>query len=63
MYFKNGEDIVWFEDEADLVKKVRYYLRHEDERRRIALNGQKKVRELHNYDARLQVIEDIVMKS
>ena len=63
MYFKNGEDIVWFEDETDLVKKVRYYLRHEDERRRIALNGQKKVRELHNYDARLQVIEDIVMKS
>lgn len=63
MYFKNGEDLVWFEDETDLVKKVRYYLRHEDERRRIALNGQKKVRELHNYDARLQVIEDIVMKS
>ncbi len=63
MYFKNGEDLVWFEDEADLVKKVRYYLRHEDERRRIALNGQKKVRELHNYDARLQVIEDIVTKS
>lgn len=63
MYFKNGEDIVWFEDETDLVKKVRYYLRHEDERRQIALNGQKKVRELHNYDARLQVIEDIVMKS
>lgn len=63
MYFKNGEDLVWFEDEADLVKKVRYYLRHEDERRRIALNGQKKVRELHNYDARLQVIEDVVPKS
>lgn len=63
MYFKNGEDLVWFEDEADLVKKVRYYLRHEDERRRIALNGQKKVRELHNYDARLQVVEDIVTKS
>lgn len=63
MYFKNGEDLVWFEDEADLVKKVRYYLRHEEERRRIALNGQKKVRELHNYDARLQVVEDIVTKS
>lgn len=62
MYFKNGEDLVWFEDETDLVKKVRYYLRHEDERRQIALNGQKKVRELHNYDVRLQVIEDIVMK-
>ena len=60
MYFKNGEDIVWFEDEADLVKKVGYYLSHEDERERIALNGQKKVRELHNYDVRLRAIEEAV---
>lgn len=59
MYFKNGEDLVWFEDETDLVKKVRYYLTHEDERKRIALNGQKKVRELHNYDVRLDCIEKI----
>lgn len=59
MYFKNGEDLVWFEDEADLIKKVRYYLTHEDERKRIALNGQKKVRELHNYDVRLDYIEKI----
>lgn len=61
MYFKNGEDLVWFEDEADLVRKVRYYLKHDEERRRIAMNGQKKVRELHNYDARLKVIEKYVM--
>lgn len=60
LYFKNGEDIVWFEDEDDLVQKVRYYLGHEDERKKIALNGQKKVRQLHNYDVRLQVIEDAV---
>ena len=59
MYFKNGEDLVWFEDEADLIKKVRYYLTHEDERKKIALNGQKKVRELHNYDVRLDCIEKI----
>ena len=59
MYFKNGEDLVWFEDEADLIKKVRYYLAHEDERKRIALNGQRKVRELHNYDVRLEYIEKI----
>lgn len=60
MYFKNGEDLVWFEDEADLVKKVGYYLSHEDERKRIALNGQKKVRELHNYDVRLRAIEEAI---
>ena len=60
MYFRNGEDLVWFEDEADLVKKVGYYLSHEDERKRIALKGQKKVRELHNYDVRLRAIEEAV---
>lgn len=60
MYFKNGEELVWFEDEADLVRKVRYYLEHDEERRRIAKNGQKKVRELHNYDARLEVIEGVI---
>lgn len=57
LYFKNGEDLVWFEDEADLVRKVRYYLEHEEEREQIALNGQRKVRELHNYDVRLEAIE------
>lgn len=62
MYFKNGEDLVWFEDEADLIKKVRYYLTHEDERKRIALNGQKKVRELHNYDERLKIMESVILK-
>ncbi len=60
MYFRNGVDLVWFEDEADLVKKVGYYLSHEDERKRIALNGQKKVRELHNYDVRLRAIEEAI---
>lgn len=62
MYFKNGEDLVWFEDEADLIKKVRYYLTHEDERKKIALNGQKKVSELHNYDERLKIMEGVILK-
>ena len=42
------------------MKKVGYYLSHEDERKRIALNGQKKVRELHNYDVRLRAIEEAI---
>ncbi len=62
LYFKNGEDLVWFEDEADLVKKVAYYLKHDDERMRIARNGYEKVKKLHNYDQRLDVIESIAMQ-
>ena len=61
MYFKNGEDLVWFEDEADLTRKVRYYLEHDEEREQIALNGQKKVHMLHNYDKRLEVIEKAIL--
>lgn len=61
LYFENGVDLVWFEDERDLVAKVKYYLEHEDERRRIAYNGQQKVRKLHNYDSRLEVMEKIII--
>ncbi len=34
--------------EVDLLKKVRYYLEHEDERLLIANNGCKKTRELYS---------------
>ncbi len=39
-------DFVPFDDYADLVDKVRYYLDHEDERRRIAESGKTAVLEL-----------------
>ncbi len=61
LYFENGVDLVWFEDERDLIAKVKYYLEHEEERRRIACNGQQKVRKLHNYDVRLESMEKIIM--
>ncbi len=31
-YFKEGKEIILFEDESDLVKKVRYYITHKSER-------------------------------
>ena len=48
-FFVPGEDFVYFEDEADLLKKCEYYLAHEDERATIAQNGYRKVRENHSY--------------
>ena len=33
--------------------KVEYYLAHDDERKRIAANGQRKVRELFTFDDRI----------
>lgn len=52
-YFEPGVDLVLYEDVKDLVYKVDYYLKNENERREIALNGQKKVRELFTFEDRI----------
>ncbi len=44
-YFADGEDLVMYTDMADLVEKVQYYLEHEEERKQIAKNGYRKVKE------------------
>jgi hypothetical protein len=41
-FFVPYEHYVPWSDEADLADKIRYYLAHEDERRRIAENGHRK---------------------
>ncbi len=46
--FEDGKDLVCFEDERDLVQKVKYYLIHEEERKTIAKNGYLKVKEHDN---------------
>lgn len=53
-YFVEGVDLEIYRDLDELMEKTAYYLKHEDERIRIAMNGYKKVRELHTYDHRLQ---------
>jgi spore maturation protein CgeB len=55
-YFDIGEDLVCYESEEDLVEKVGYYLEHEEERKRIAENGYRKVKQFHNYEVRLNEI-------
>ena len=59
-YFKEGEDLVCFDGLEDLCEKVRYYLEHEEERKRIAWNGYHKVREKHSYIERIHTILDTV---
>lgn len=49
-YFKNGEDIVWYGSRDDLMDKIRFYLEHDSERRRIAENGNKIARQLFTYE-------------
>ena len=46
--FQDGIDYVSFSDKEDLLKKINYYLIHEQERESIAQRGRKKVLKLYN---------------
>ena len=52
-YFEIGKDIEVYHNLEELVSKIDYYLKHEKERIRIAINGYKKVREHHSYEKRM----------
>jgi len=54
--FEENKDLVIFENWKDLKEKIDYYLRHEDERERIALNGYKKALNFHKYEDRAKFI-------
>ncbi len=48
-YFIDGEDLVIAYTPEDMIEKTAYYLEHDDERKQIAINGQKKVMENFAY--------------
>lgn len=52
-YFADGEEMVMFRSPEECMSKIDYYLTHEEERRQIAENGQKKVREAFSYQTGL----------
>ena len=60
LYLKEGTDLVCFEDERDLVEKTHYYLAHEEDRKEIAGNGYKRVKEKHSYLQRITEMLNIV---
>lgn len=53
-YFTEGEDFLCFYNRDDLLNKVDYYLKNDEERRRIAENGRKKTIELYTYKKAMQ---------
>ena len=62
-YFKNKEDLVCFESTEELTELCGYYLTHEEERRRIAENGYRKVLAHHTYGQRIAKMIEIVLES
>lgn len=52
-YFEIGKDLEVYHNLQELEDKIAYYLKHEDQRIRIAINGYKKVREKHSLKGRI----------
>ena len=52
-FFEVGEEIVRYSTGDELVDLIRYYLAHDEERRRIALNGYRRVMKEHRIGDRL----------
>ena len=61
-FFTEGEDLVCFDGIEDMCEEARYYLEHEEERRKIAKSGYQKVKRSHSYKVRLQKMLEIIME-
>jgi len=57
-YFVPGEEIITYNDASDATEKIKYYLKNEDERERIAKKGYERVMREHTYEKRfLEIFE------
>ena len=63
LHFVPNEDFVFYESQEDLLKKVDYYLAHDEERKTIAESGHDKVKKYHNYSIIFDQILEIVFPS
>jgi spore maturation protein CgeB len=57
--FKEGEEIVFYNDMIDCIEKMNYYNENETERERIAYNGYQKV--INNFSQK-QVVDNLINK-
>lgn len=60
-WFTPGEDLVVYESLEDLVEKASFYMSHEEERKRIAVNGYKRVSNEFDFDSRLKKMLKIMI--
>ena len=59
-HFEPGRDFVYFTDKSDMLAKIDYYLSHDKERVEIAANGNRKVKEFHNYQRAVKEMMEVV---
>lgn len=59
-YFAIGDEIVVYENPADLVEKVQFYLSHDEERQRIAGNGKARIETDFSFESRMREILNVL---
>ena len=59
-YFVLGEDLAVYHNLDEMRQMVDYYIQHDDERKRIAANGQRKVLAEHSYEDRFKKIMQFI---
>ena len=58
-YFREGEELAMFYSLEDCLEKIDYYLKHEDERKSIAMAGKRAVEERFKYRDQLRKLLDM----
>lgn len=53
-YFNDGQDLILYSSMEEAVDKAAYYLKHDDARRQLALNGYEKIKEYFTYEDCIQ---------
>lgn len=61
-FFQVGKEVITYKNPEDLIKKVRYYLKHPKEARKIAKAGQKRTLSEHSYKKRMKELDKILRK-
>ncbi|MSS63866.1 CgeB family protein [Velocimicrobium porci] len=59
-FFEIDKDLVCFESEKDMMEKIDYYLKHDDERKEIIQNGYQKVMKYHRMEQRITQILELI---
>ena len=60
-YFVPNEEIITYKDANDAAEKIKYYLKNEDEREKIAKKGYERVIKDHTYEKHFLEIFDFTL--
>ena len=59
-YFEDGLDVIMYSSMEEAVDKADFYLRNEELRKQIAMNGYQKVKDIFTYPACIQRMLDSI---